>query len=495
MRSLAAKLLVVLGMLALASIGALTFLATQAVQEPMRQNLVDKGTAMTQELSASVGEALATGDELLIASYVDEAKKQSGVLYAVTLDPQGRVIAHSDVAVPKGSQLSDALSSEAENATEIQVTETVSNGQPAFDFHVVAGPPGKPLGAVRLGLSQFPVQESVRNLTKALLTAGAAILAIALAAAWILARVLARPVERLTRAVDSIAGGNFDVEIAVKSQDEVGRLADRFRFMTEQLKAGRQTLLHQQQLRDELDLAQKIQQTLLPRQTPYLEGYELAAHYVPAKEVSGDYFDIFWVDADRLGIVVADVCGKGVPAALLMVSCRAELRYLARGEPSAAQVLRQLNRTLMASTDHGKTFVTLLYAILDVSARRLTFANAGHTPLYLVNPTTGREGTFGSHALPLGTDFPDLFDKQIRDEQILLATGDLAFLYTDGLSELGRPNGPAGWDEAHVHQLVAARARDQVANLLLSLQSEADRVLQGAPYSDDLTMVGLKVRA
>jgi serine phosphatase RsbU (regulator of sigma subunit) len=194
-------------------------------------------------------------------------------------------------------------------------------------------------------------------------------------------------------------------------------------------------LLKRQRLEQDLHLAERIQQSFLPRKLPKAEGYTFCARYDPAYEIGGDFYDFVRLPDDRLGIVIGDVSGKGIGAALYMARLTRDLRYFALAEDDPAGVLRWMNRAVIES-GQDDIFVTLLYAVLDPHDRTLHFANAGHMPPIVrkraQQKVEVRDQTSG---LPLGV----LPDPDYESESLALEPGDTVVIFTDGLVEAMNP--------------------------------------------------------
>lgn len=179
-----------------------------------------------------------------------------------------------------------------------------------------------------------------------------------------------------------------------------------------------------------------MQQSVLPRLFPLTPGYTFAAHNEPARQVGGDLYDVILLGPDRFGVVIADVSGKGMPAALYMALTRSLLLAEARRQLSPSAVLTNVHRLLL-ELGQPNMFVTVFYGVVEGPARRLTYARAGHErPLLLRGGTVqplGGTGTFRG--------YPDLDDLPLSEEQLDLAAGDRLVLYTDGLTDTLAPDG------------------------------------------------------
>ena len=257
-----------------------------------------------------------------------------------------------------------------------------------------------------------------------------------------------------------------------------------------------QRMVIQERLNRDLDLAADVQRRLLPLEVPECFGMELSGFCEPARGVGGDYYDFISVDKDRVGIAIADVAGKGMPAALLMSTVQATVRSLtanANGsapytETSLAQMVSKLNRLIFNST-FGQHYVTFFYAHFDQTSRLLTYVNAGHNPpIYLQS-----NGQKRIRRLTAGGLIAGAFENcKYEQETFQMHLNDLLFLYTDGLTEAMSPEGEE-FGELRLEEmltdcahLTAQEIRDQIA-------SRVKQWCRGAGLYDDLTFVVMKV--
>jgi PAS domain S-box-containing protein len=184
-----------------------------------------------------------------------------------------------------------------------------------------------------------------------------------------------------------------------------------------------------ERIEQELRIARLIQQTLLPKTLPELSGYDVAAYYQPAREVGGDFYDLFELEGGRLGLVVGDVTDKGIPAALVMATTRTMLRVSAQRLFPPAEVLKRANEALVPDIPPNM-FITCLYAILDTESGRLVYANAGHDPPYLRHNGSDVE-ELRARGMPLGL-MPGM---EYEEKEITLERGESVLFYSDGLVE------------------------------------------------------------
>lgn len=190
----------------------------------------------------------------------------------------------------------------------------------------------------------------------------------------------------------------------------------------------------------DLRLAGEVQHQLRPHVFPDIGEVEIEALSQASLHIGGDYYDVLPVDGRRWGFVMADVAGKGPAAALMMAACRATLRLCAAGEPSAASVVRRVNRALHGDMPPGM-FISLFYGILDLDTNRLTYVRAGHEPALLLRAGGSAPELLSADGLALGFDEGPVFDSLLQEETMDLGPGDLLALYTDGITEAANAAG------------------------------------------------------
>ena len=244
-----------------------------------------------------------------------------------------------------------------------------------------------------------------------------------------------------------------------------------------------QEIRERERVEQELHVARSIQQASLPKEVPTLEGWQISPFYQPAREVGGDFYDFLKLSKGRLGILVGDATGKGVPAALVMASARSMLRALARASNSPGDVLRRVNDALVADIP-ANMFVTCFYAILDPETGSLTYANAGHDLPYLWHGGDWEE--LRARGMPLGLR-PAMSYEQ---KEVMLEPRDSALLYSDGLVEAHDPQGEM-FGFPRLRGLVAEHGEERSLGDFL-LQKLYSFVGEGWEQEDDITLLTLE---
>jgi serine phosphatase RsbU (regulator of sigma subunit) len=338
----------------------------------------------------------------------------------------------------------------------------------------IARPIGRSLGELR--------NTAARNLSYGLSIALLAFVGIVLAS-----RRMTRDLEQLTEGAEALAQGNLDTRVQARSRDEIGRLSSAFNRMAESLREQQSALVERERLRKELEMSRLIQEELLPREPLRLSFAEVSGLSLPAREVGGDFFNYFSLPDGALAVLVGDVSGKGVPAALLAANLQATLRARLPVERDLGSLARSLDAQVDENTP-SYVYVTLFMAVLDPGRRSLCWLNAGHNPQYLLRSRGGFEALDpGGRPLGLlpGGDFI-----QVETD---LADGDALFLYTDGLTDSENAEGDY-FGQARLEDTLRGDPGEAPEQMLARIES-AVRAFRGrVEAGDDATLVVLKHR-
>jgi sigma-B regulation protein RsbU (phosphoserine phosphatase) len=305
----------------------------------------------------------------------------------------------------------------------------------------------------------------------------------ALVTGIIMTRTITGSVADLYEGTLHVRRGDFAHRISVHQRDQLGALADSFNEMTGSISELIEEQRQKQRLEHEVSIAHEVQQQLFPSVLPVLPGLELAATCRPARVVSGDYYDFISLGPSRVGIVVADISGKGIYAALLMASLQAALRStaLADRHASTAEIVSRLNTHLFVNTSDDR-YATLFYAVYDAQAKTLSYTNAGHlAPIFLTDGCVEQ--------LSEGGTVVGLFENPGYTERTLDVTpGSLLVVFSDGITE---PENVYG-EEFGVERLKAEVIRQRgipVERLTESLVAAAEQWAGAPEQADDMTVV------
>ena len=240
----------------------------------------------------------------------------------------------------------------------------------------------------------------------------------------------------------------------------------------------------------DLEIARDIQRILLPSEAPAINGFQISGINVPARQVSGDYFDYIHVDQERLGVAIADVSGKGVPASLIMAICRSVLRAEAARNPSPADVLRKVNRQLYPDIKEDM-FISMAYLVLDHQHDGVTLARAGHDAPLWYQGQSETVTPVKSPGMVVGIDSGSVFDRLTVDFSVPLERNDCLVLYTDGVTEtLNSEEDEYGVDR--MMQSVRASANDGAQAIVKRIIEDVREFTGSVPQNDDITVIAIR---
>jgi serine phosphatase RsbU (regulator of sigma subunit) len=266
-------------------------------------------------------------------------------------------------------------------------------------------------------------------------------------------------------------------------------LVEDLRAKITQLQAAQAGLVKKERIERELELAHQVQQAMLPHSFPVIPGFTIAAQNEPARQVGGDFYDLFRLDDDHFGIVIADVADKGMPAALYMALARSLLLAEARRERSPRQALLNVNRLLLELGELNG-FVSVFYGVVDQVSRRLVYTRAGHERPLLLH--AGQVEQLSGEGAVLGIlESPDL---HLNQEETLLQPGDCLVLFTDGLTDVANPQG-AFFGLARLVELVTAQQGRSAGEICQQLFNHLAQYRGEAEQFDDMTLLVIEVQA
>lgn len=311
-----------------------------------------------------------------------------------------------------------------------------------------------------------------------------------------LSKQIVKPIEKLEEGVRKIGAGDLSVKLKVESYDETGSLAIAFNHMVRDLQRRilelSKTTAEKERIRSELSIAKKIQLSMLPCIFPAFPDrtdFDIYAITDPAKEVGGDFYDFFLVDDDHLALVIADVSGKGVSAALFMVISKILIKNQAQGGSSPSKILETVNNQLCENNDAGM-FVTAFIGILNIKTGEFTFSNAGHNP-----PIIYRKNTRNSEWLKSDHGFvlAGIQGITYKEYKMNLKRGDIIYMYTDGVTEaFDKENNM--FSSERLKSVIDSHINDEITlrEFVKSIRKEIDIFTSKAERTDDITMLIFK---
>jgi serine phosphatase RsbU (regulator of sigma subunit) len=462
----------------LAAVGAM--LANPNVPAPLRDMQLHIDGRRVEIAVKKGGKVVGTANATLnmdrtLKTVLTFARRDEGEI-PFALDQRGGIHTPDDAQKPVLDSLN--ISARAQVAAE-------GSPQRAGDWLVVArkDPGGLIFGIARpIGESLREIRRaSVRNLSLGLLAIGLALVGIVP-----ISHRMTRHLTSLTTGVRQLAGGDFHTRVPVRGRDEFGVLAAAFNQMAEDLERNQSLVVEQERLRRELELSRQIQTEMLPRARLRLGPAEIRGVSIPAREVGGDFFNYFQLPDGRLALLVGDVSGKGVSAALLMANVQATLRARLPLETDLAKLASDLDREIDERTPRG-VYLTLFLAILETDGRMLRYINAGHNPQFVIRARGGIHA-MTSTGLPIAL-YPD---HGYTEASVTIDPGDLLFFYTDGLVEAENVLGDQFGAE-RLQEVIAAE-QSQGIDVVLERVDAAVRAFRGQVEPlDDETMMALRL--
>ena len=344
--------------------------------------------------------------------------------------------------------------------------------------------------------AQSDYRNSADKSKRILLIITVTLLILAFLAALTLAHSIVTPIERMTARIGELKDSDlaFEMEDTYRTGDEIEVLAESFETLSKRTREYivqiTKITAEKERIGAELELATKIQADMLPNIYPAFPDrpeFDIYATMTPAKEVGGDFYDFFLIDDNHLGIVMADVSGKGVPAALFMMMSKILVNNYAMMGESPAKVLEQVNAQICKNNEE-EMFVTVWFGVLEISTGKITAANAGHEYPIVKKADSSFELFKDKHGFVIG----GMEGMRYKDYEFTLEKGGSLFLYTDGVAEATNAgNELFGTDR----MLEALNTEPEAApeKLLSNMQKAVDDFVGDAPQFDDLTMLSVKL--
>ena len=313
-----------------------------------------------------------------------------------------------------------------------------------------------------------------------------------------LARSITSSIHELFMGTERVRQGDFTHRININTKDQLGELAGSFNQMTGSIEGLLLTAAEKKRMEEELRIARQIQMSLLPRGPVDAPGLGVTALCVPAREVGGDYYDFFHLSDDRLGMLIADVAGKGTSAALYMAELKGLVLALSQSHDSPRSLLMEVNRIISENLD-SRSFITMTYAVIDRKRGFMTYCRAGHTPLIFLpgpsSPAPRGAQILTPDGMVVGLRIPgasEKFDELLEEWRIDLNVGDVVVLYTDGISEAMNADSDL-FGEARLSEIVEEHGHLDSAELRERILREIEAFVGDADQHDDMTMILLKV--
>ncbi len=402
--------------------------------------------------------------------------------------------------VPDESGLHSRLLSYFSGAAAMSsvVTSTKEYGYVMSDYGLLTGSDGKNVAVIGVDMGMEQIVDEIRTQTFSMILV--TVLIIVLFCVLCLITVngqIVKPIKNLAHHMGQFDKDKSDFEMnsfTVHTNDEIELMASSYNSMANDLHQYVENLravtAERERIATELNVATQIQASMLPSifpPFPSRKEFDIFATMQPAKEVGGDFYDFFMVDDDHLAVVIADVSGKGVPAALFMVIAKTLIKNSLQEGGKPADVFTSVNAQLCENNEAGM-FVTAWMAVYEISTGKLTFVNAGHNPPLIKR----KDGSFEYLKSRAGFVLAGMGGMKYRDNENFLAAGDILYLYTDGVTEATSVDEQL-FGEDRLKAVLDKNADVSLTQLLHMVKGDIDLFVNGAEQFDDITMLALKI--
>lgn len=314
---------------------------------------------------------------------------------------------------------------------------------------------------------------------------------ISLGSGFLLARSITSSVHELFEGTERIRTGDLNYRIHVKSKDQLGELAVSFNQMTDSIKDLLKERTEKERLAESLRIARQLQEKLLPSGVAPISGVEISTLNLAAEEVCGDYYDVICKDDHQMGIIIADVSGKGPGAALYMAEVKGVMMSVARRSLQPRDVLIEANQILAPTLD-SRNFITMTFALVDQSTHVIRVSRAGHNPLLHYSSASNTIEIVQPQGIGLGIGRNGIFERTLTEEQRDLNEGDIIVFYTDGLTEaMNDKNDLYGLDR--LSQIILSNKLESTEKMKACILEDLNGFLKQGPPQDDITLVLLKI--
>jgi serine phosphatase RsbU (regulator of sigma subunit) len=488
--SLKTKFLIWLVIFILIIMGIVYTFVTRHERRILSDEVKLRGETICNNLAAAAEDFLVMKDDLALAKLVTDTKeKNRGVLYCFVIDDAGTIWAHTDISMV-GKQYKTPPGLEELEYEKMLTQEFITrDGIRSFAISMPVKVVGSKLGEVYVVLSQETIRSAVMQARRGIGVLTGAVLALGIAGILLLVSFMIGSLAVVTKDICAIGEGDLEREIRTARKDEIGSIAFAVKTMARKLKKAREELIEKERMRKEMEVARDIQQSLLPGSVPNIPGFEIVSYYQAAMELGGDYFDFITIDDKRFGVVVADVSGKGVGGSLIMNMVRTIMRTEALRNAAPRHLLSIANFFLKDEIPKSM-FITLFYVLIDVTSNMITYACAGHNPGFLLDPEKGALIQIKPKGIPLGIHLFDerQFTMKMEEQTKRFGSGDMLFLYTDGITEAMNSRRELFGEERLVNVL-KGNGMINPASIKASLRKELDSFTGKAAQSDDITFV------
>ncbi len=450
-----------------------------------RDQLITMGDSLIRIIADQAPDKLLNEEELVLFQLVKTVAAEDQVDFAQIIDVKGIIRADSRSEQINTPYQLPPYYQDLEEAEGTRIGMFASAGETYLYFEKPITFQNIVIGKAAVAISQHEVQANIAGATRYIVVVTVLIILLGVFMSLLASLYFSKPIDRLMDGIRAILDGDYDYQVQVDRNDELGDVGNAFNQMSQGLK-------ERQIMRRSLALAMEVQRSLLPSHVPQIDGLDIAGKSIYCDETGGDYYD--FIDTGKqglgkIGLVLGDVSGHGIPSALLMATARAFIRQRSYMAGSIAEVVSDVNHLLTQDVEDSSSFMTLFYLTVDMQTRRLNWVRAGHDPAIYYDPTEDNFDYLVGQGVPLGVDGDWPFEENQRDD---LRPGQIIVIGTDGIWESRNADGTM-FGKTPVLNLIRQN-RDATARQILDAIIEGlERFRRGVELEDDVTLLVIKI--
>jgi serine phosphatase RsbU (regulator of sigma subunit) len=466
-------------------VAVLSVFSINSLKNSLTLEVESRGTSAAASMARNVADFMLVKYELETAKILKDALSGKGVKYAFVVDDKGIIKASSSMALIKTKYKVPEQDSVTSGGVPVVFDEA---GDKVLDFTAPCVAKGRvKLGTAHLGISYAIIGDALNSayINFGIITLIA--LVVGVAGSFFLGIRIAKPVAELERGSQLIGQGNLEHVIVINSENEIGRLADAFNKMTKDLKKAHVKELQQKTLQRELEIAREIQLSIIPKIIPEVQGYKIHTYYKAAEEVGGDYYDIVELGQGMTGVLVADVSGKGVPAALITALFSSMLHAQAEKTTDPFETVMNINTQIRKRITRGM-FVTAFYGVINPAENTVEMVSAGHNETLVYRAVSGSVHKYAPKGFPIAMSPTELMRERVSKERFTMQPGDKMVVFTDGITEAMNSQKKEFGIDALVDSM-KKYGKETGGKVMDGITADVKDFTQGYQQSDDIALV------
>ncbi len=458
------------------------------ILEKQRQDYFDQlvvlGDSMVRIAAENAADKLLTEEDLVLFQLVKDLAADAQVTDALIADSKNVIKAHNDINKVNTIFSRPKMVRKLQARDDVQVGIFAENGDDFLLFEKIITYQEIPVGSVALVISPSKIYQNIRNAKQFIFILTGVIILIGAILSLGLGFYFSIPIRRLKDGTQAIRSGDFEHQVQINRNDELGDLGRAFNQMSQGLK-------ERDQMRQSLELAMEVQHSLLPQRVPQINGLDIAGRSIYCDETGGDYYDFLKIgDNGQIGFVVGDITGHGIPSALLMATARAFIRQRSRDGGSIARIVTDINRVFHHDVHESNTFMTLFYATLNLEQSSINWVRAGHDPAIFYDPETDAFDFMKGPGVPLGVVEDWQYEENTKKG---LKAGQIIVISTDGVWDTLNWEGKA-FGKQPVMDIIQKYQRAAAQDILGNILAELNRFRENVELPDDVTLMVIKIQ-